>query len=548
MPPPPNTGLFASLAILLIHLTEPVLGQHLHYEPGEWEFFPSTTTITSASEGPDGLYFSTLDGLIYFDYYGQTLDHLPVLNMGLPSHRLYHVYHDASTNGLWVVYDEGIAYRLATDETWRLVSLLSMPNHFSGRAVTRVGGSFDGIWIDMEGVYSLFHSFSGGFLRQDIAPPQGIVDWNTSQQTFFEPPDLMGWISTGEWSTHVHEFLGPGFLSALPTLVFRDRFEQVWYGTDLGTLFRGDPYTRRLEPHQIGIAPKPVITLYSDNDRIWFADNPFRREGIRPGREETYFLSTWDERISSWRHYSSLVSEAIRDVGVNDMLRAGRELWLATMEGIVLLDTRAETWGFIGSQAGLRDQAVWDLEWHGEEIFAATARGVDRISPSTHRVIPDDSLALSPINEVYCLFSADASVYAGTAAGIYAYQNETGRRWRRISNLPAVSLWVDEEQIFAVAHNRIHVRGLKAREFALFPVQAGSEAKVLEIKGYGSYIWLATSNGAVMIDRRDHRLFTFDRHDGLPSDVVYSVEPGPDWVWMLTRDGVVRFNWSAHFD
>lgn len=548
MPPSPETKLLTSTLIFLILLTGPADGQHLHYEPGEWEFIPSIGAITSVSEGPDGLYFSTLDGLVYFDYVSQSLDHLPILNMGLPSHRLYHVCHDASTNGLWVVYDEGIAYRLSTDETWQPVSLLSLPDRFSGRAVTRVGGSFDGIWIDMDGVYTLFHSFSGGFIRQGIAPPQGIVDWNTSQAAFFEPPDLMGWITSGDWSTHVQEFHGPGFLSTLPTLVFKDRFEQIWYGTDLGIFFRGDPYTRRLEPLQVGIAPKPVITLYIDNDRVWFADNPFRREGIRPMREESYFLSVWDERISSWRYYSSMESEAIRDVGVNDILRVGRELWLATMQGIVLLDTRTDTWGFLGSRAGLRDQAVWDLERYGEEIFAATARGIDRIRPSLRRVVPEDSLALSPILEVYCLFSTGASIYAGTAGGVYEYHNEAAMGWRRVSDLPAVSLWSDEDQMFAVAHNRIHVRGKNEQNFTLFPAQARPEAKILEIKGSGSYIWLATSTGAVMIDRRDHRRYTFDRQDGLPSEVVFSVEPGSEWVWILTMNGVVRFNWSAHFD
>lgn len=535
-------------ALLFLFLAKGAAGQHFPYEPENWQYIPGTAAITSASEGSDGIYFSTFDGLLYFDYYTQRLDHLPQINMRLPSHRLYHVYHDASTNALWVVHDDGIAFRLRTDDTWRQVPFRSLPDYFRGRSVIRVGGSFDGIWIDVDGVYTLLNSFTGEFMRRDVAGPDGPVDWNTSQAAFLEPPDLLGWITTGQWSTNIREFLGPGYLTAVPTFVFQDRYNRFWYGTDLGTLFRGDLHTRHLEDFQAGIAPKPVITLFVDGDRVWFADNAFRREGSGYPRKEGYFLSAWDEAISSWRYYSSLSSEAIRDVRVNDMLRVGRQLWLATMDGIVLLDTRTEAWGFIGSKAGLRDRAVWDLERHGDEIFAATIRGIDRLSPATRRVIPDDSLSVSPVVEVYTLFSASQILYAGTADGIYAYQDDRPGKWWRASSLPATSLWHDNNDMFVVANNYIYHRGPKDKDFTLYSIPLSGEAKILEIKGYGSYIWLATSRGAVVYNRRKRRMFTFGRNEGLPSDVVYAVEPGADWVWFLTRDGVVRFNWRTYFE
>jgi ligand-binding sensor domain-containing protein len=102
--------------------------------------------------------------------------------------------------------------------------------------------------------------------------------------------------------------------------------------------------------------------------------------------------------------------------------------------------------------------------------------------------------------------------------------------------------------MFVVANNYIYHRGPKDKDFTLYSIPLSGEAKILEIKGYGSYIWLATSRGAVVYNRRKRRMFTFGRNEGLPSDVVYAVEPGADWVWFLTRDGVVRFNWRAYFE
>ncbi len=524
------------------------LGQQIRYEPEDWQYFPSTATVTAVSESNEGLYFATLDGLLFVDNYTQQLDHLPQINMGLPSHRLYQVYHDASTDGLWVVHDTGISFRLRTDETWRHVPFRALSDNFRGRAVTRLGGTFDGVWVDMDGVYTLLHPFTGEFMRRDIAPPGGQVEWNTNQAQFYEPPDLLGWITLGEWSTSITEFLGPGFLSTTPTFVYHDRSDRVWYGTTLGTLFLGDPYTKRLEALQAGIAPQPVTMMYRDGERVWFADNAFRRVGVTASRRGVYFLSSWDERGSTWRYHSSLESEAIRDVGVNDMLRVGHQLWLATMGGIVLLDTRSGSWGYVGMDAGLRDRAVWDLARRGDVVFAATIRGIDRISIASKQVLAEDSTSVSPIVEVYALSEGDETLFAGTAQGVYAYANSRSPQWMRISNLPAVGIWGDDKGLFVLANNLVYHREPGDREFTLAPIPLSGEARILEIEGYGSYIWLATSRGALVYDRSDGRLIRFGIQEGLPSEVVYAVEPAADWVWFLTKAGVVRFNWRAYFD
>ena len=529
-------------------LTGSLLAQNFRYQPGDWEYFITTAAITSASEGPDGIYFSTYDGLLHYDQFGHNLDHLPDLNIGLPSRRLYQVYNDPSTNALWVVYDDGIAFRMLTDETWRQVPFGVLPDHFQGRAVTRVGGSFDGIWIDMDGLYTLLNSFTGEFIGQDIGSPDQPVGWNTSRALFYELPDVMGWITTGDWTTSINEFLGPGYITAFPTLVFLDRYNETWFGTDLGILFRGDRRTRRLEPLQAGVAPRSITSIYRDGDRVWFADNEFRRRGVNAERQGAYFLSAWDEKTSAWRYYSGLASEAIRDVGVNDMLRVGRQLWLATMRGILTLDTRTDVWDWIGTGARLRDMAVWDLESFDGEVFAATARGIDRIDPATRRVIAEDSLSASPFYEVYDLHIADDVVYAGTVDGIYEYRDKREVKWLRIANPPAISLWGDRRATFAVTNNLVFRQETGHGAFELWPTPAPPDARILAIEGYGPYIWLATSKGAIVYDRRDKRQFTFDRRDGLPSQVVYQVEPTADWVWFLTKEGVVRFYWQAYLE
>ncbi len=538
-----------AITLILVVFATGVRAQYTYSQPEDWQYLPGLAAITSAAEAPDGIYFSTLDGNIFYDYFTRQLSLEGEINIVLPSLPSHQVYHDGTTNGLWVVHNDGIVFRRPTDERWRPVPRSALPDNFQGRSVVRIGSGFDGIWIDMHGLYTQLNAFTGQFMRRDIVYPSNPVNWNVSQAGFLFPPDLMGWFTSGGWTTAIDELQGPGFITAVPTLVIRDRDDQVWFGTDLGILFRGDPYTKQLEAMQVGIAPRPVTTLYLDGNRVWFADNSFRRNGTPPVRRAGYFLSSFDEKVSTWHHYSALASEAIRDVGINDMLRVGRNLWLATMNGIVLLDTRTDQWRFIGPSDGLRDRAIWDLERHGQEVFAATYRGIDIIDPVTQHVVLLDSLVFdSPLTEVYALHSTGDVLYAGTADGIYEYNHMRAIKWRRISQLPATSLWGEGPDMYMVANNMVFHRGPDDEDFVLMPIPFPGVAKILEINGYGSYIWLATSQGAVMQDRRAARQFVFNSKEGLPSDVVYAVVPTDQWVWFLTKEGVVRFNWRAYFD
>jgi len=519
----------------------------MHFEPEDWEYLPSLAPITSASESQDGIYFGTYDGFIFYDYFGGKFSLEADLNIGLPSRRIYQVYHDNATRSLWVVHEDGISFRFPIDEVWRKVPFTALPDHYLGKRITRVGSNNEGIWVDMDGVYTQLNAFTGGFMRRDIVPPDNSVVWNVSRASFFEPPSLIGWHGGADWMTTTSSFEGPGFLTALPTLSIRDRDDYVWFGTDRGIIFRGDSYTRILEPIATGITPYPVIRLYIDGDCVWFADNPFRRHGGYASREG-YFLSYYDEKASSWRHYSALSSEVIRDVGVNELLRVGRSLWLATMNGILVLDTRSDTWRWIGPQAGLRDRAVWDMVLHDKVVFAATNRGIDRIDPGSRRVIPNDSTSVFPLTEVHTLHSANGRLYAGTVGGLYEYNGERSIRWRRVSNLSAISIWSNDKDLFIVANNLVFQRNRADQGFAPLPVPLGGGVKILEIRGFNDYIWLATSQGAIIYDLDESRHYVFDKQEGLPSDVVYATVPTESWVWFLTKEGVVRFNWRPYFE
>ncbi|MEE9465608.1 MAG: hypothetical protein V3W14_08585, partial [Candidatus Neomarinimicrobiota bacterium] len=439
-------------SVTLAFLFAITFAQNFPYQPEDWIRLPSLAETTSASEGEGGIYFSTLDGLLFFDFFTQSLSPEPELNFALPARRIYQVFQDPSTLSLWIVYQGGVAYRTSTDESWLEISFIALPDNFDGRRVTRIGSNFDGIWIDENGLYTQLNSFTGQFMRRTMQLPATPIDWNISPVEFMMPPDVIGWFTTGDWTSNINEFVGPGGSIIVPTFTFRDREDYVWFATDLGVLFRGDRRTRQLEALQVGIAPKPVITMLQDGNRVWFADNAFRRTGRSAVNKEDYFLTYWDEKASRWKYYNGVESQVIRDVGVNHMLRLEGRLWLATMEGIALLHIRKGAWRWIGRIEGLTDPAIWDLEYHQGVVYAATAAGVERIDPKTLTVLADTTEAY-PHSQVLALFSDGGSLFAGTVTGLYEYKAQRDTPWRHISDLPVNNIWSAGGELFIVAAN-----------------------------------------------------------------------------------------------
>ena len=561
MTPPPDMNprpqarqrLGRKLAPILLLAVVSLPGQQVQYREGDWDYIPFMAAITSASDGDEQLLFSTLDGLWGYDYLAGRLYPLIVLNAGLPDKAIQQVYQDAQTRAIWVVHEAGVSFRLPVDGHWRHISRAALPDFFVAGRVRRLGGSPAGIWLDSDGVYTLLSSFTGAFISRDTAPPPGAVDWNVSSYDFPMPIVLTTWFGAGDWLVTLNGFEGPGLVSARPLFQIEDRQRYIWLATDLGLLFRGDPYSRQLSALPGGIAPARVTTIYRDGDLVWFADSPFRRTGRPAVRSDDYFLSAWDERASRWRYYRGTESESIAGTGVNSMLRVGSELWLATMQGIVILHTRSGEWRSLRVGSGLNDAAVWDLVTHDGLVFAATARGINRIDPRRRIVLPADSSHRAPPVAVYTLISTGTRLLAGTEAGIYEYNGAQGRGWRRTSNRVVTAIVAGTAGVYAAAGRQIFVERRPGAGYELLSLGVPIEGRILGMGGFESYIWLATTEGALAYDERTRKAILLrsglgSRAGGLPDNFVYEVLPDADRVWLVTRRGVARFDWRFYFE
>jgi len=539
-----STRLYFTILSLLI--LNGLAAQYPSVDPIGWEAIPRNSAIYSLSEGNQGIYFGTAGGLLYFDYFTQRLSIKPELNFGISNRTIYQIYEDPGTEAVWIILADRIKYRFPDDDRWREVPESALPVNFYGNGVTNVGGNDDGIWINSNGMLTQLNSFSGQFMRQTTQLPGSLIRWNTSRYDFAFPPDVTDWFVNGDWLANVVDFSGPGFLTAATTITFRDRESKVWFGTDQGVLFRGDRHDHLLDELQAGVHGSHTTIMYHDGVKIWFADNPRYRSGDYAARDASYFLSSWDERIGKWTYYSALESEAIRETGVNRMLRVGKELWLATDNDIITLNTRSRDWNWIGISAGLKNRLVRDMVLFRGKVFAMSDRGVVVIDPKSRKVESVGSQQLQG-EWVKAICANSAHVYVGTRNGIYQYNPAGDGSWELISGLSADRLWCDETDLVIVSNNLIFSGPLKTHDYQLFKSQL-SEGNIHELNVINNYLWLATNVGAIAIHRQNFKKYAINYSRGLPADLIYSIQATDDLVWILSENGLLRYRWEGYLD
>ena len=62
----------------------------------------------------------------------------------------------------------------------------------------------------------------------------------------------------------------------------------------------------------------------------------------------------------------------------------------------------------------------------------------------------------------------------------------------------------------------------------------------------GNYIWAHNKKKAVIYNLIDDNRFEYDSYDGIVGDVINNLECDEDWVWFITNNGIVFYNWSNY--
>jgi signal transduction histidine kinase/ligand-binding sensor domain-containing protein len=198
-------------------------------------------------------------------------------------------------------------------------------------------------------------------------------------------------------------------------------------------------------------------------------------------------------------------------------------LWIGTFhEGLIHRNPQGQWKQYRhtrGDKTSLSDDIIWTLAkdpWGN--LWVGTDRGVNKLDAARRTFYSLDNLPSGNIQKVFAngqvqsiLFPSDSSLWVGSYGNLVVYQ-------------PAA------DSVFEIQANLPGVRNLRIKAM----MQDGNS------------IWIGTyGNGLLRYDLKTRRLSALDEFNGLPNNVILSIEKEDNHnLWLSTNKGLVHFNLS----
>lgn len=347
--------------------------------------------------------------------------------------------------------------------------------------------------------------------------------------------------------------LGPGHDPPVNTL-FEDRRSTIWVGTLLGGLHRIEPATDRIDVFRTdpsnprSIASNDVRSLYEDDsDILWI--------GTRGGGVDSV-----DLRPPRFRRVDS---PAVLDV----MENATGELWLATEQGIVQNDPRAQRQVVLyraepDDPDGLSEVPTTLVRDPRGRVWIGTRSGLDRLETNgTFRHYRNDPLNPKsvPARRVWDLMvDRDGRLWVGTEGGLARFEEDPDR-FVRYHNEPDEpdslsdnfvrvllesrdgALWVGTD---AGGLNRFDPTTDRFQSFLHDPDDprslADNRVTALYERRDGA-LWVGNDAGVDRLDVERSGFEYFGPERGFPAHVMALLEDDEGSLWVSSTSGLTRY-------
>jgi len=218
-------------------------------------------------------------------------------------------------------------------------------------------------------------------------------------------------------------------------------------------------------------------------------------------------------------------------------------LWAATDYGVARIEPSGRVRLF-GESAGLPDGRVLSLVSRYGQIVAGTARGLVRIDDSAevHRVAPQFAGAALAV-----ALSSD-TVWAGTPAGLLFAAGDSAElirpRGMDTASLQAAVVGLEwlGDTLVALTPEQLLWRS-PGGGWTLGPSLSGTLGRLRTFRAEGNGFWVAGDRGLAYARLKSPPLRPLFAGD-LPGD-VYDLAVDPDYLWVATSGGLVRFRLDA---
>jgi hypothetical protein len=322
------------------------------------------------------------------------------------------------------------------------------------------------------------------------------------------------------------------YTSAAQAFDRRGWFIGTW-GRGLLYLAEGEALPQRL---QFGLPGDFVGALFAAPGGVWAANDRTTLADVG--------LTLVASDLSEFSTLQGPAATGFPFTQVRHIVGRGTTLWLGTDHGVAAIDPGGGRTRVFDEAAGLPDSRILSLASRYGQIVAGTPRGIIRIDDSLkiHRVAP------SYAGAAYAVAISGDSIWVGTDAGLLVTAGDSSKLYRPAGlssaslQVPVVGLAWLADTLVALTPNQLLWRAPRGA-WTLGPTLSNTLGRLRVFQAYGNGFWIGGDRGVGYARLNTPPLQSLFAGD-IPGD-VFDLAIDPDFLWVATSAGLVRFNLDA---
>lgn len=491
------------------------------------------------------MYIGTTDGGIQrFNLFSGRFEEPITRAQGLASNNIFSVYFDKATGILWALTAKGLENSGNREAQWSLIAW----NEFGVRAVprdVRIGSSNDYIWLHVGSSFYRFDHISGIQLGMSPGLSSENVTWSSRRLDSFsnESDVLMDYAVQDGWLYDLDRYMNSnGEYEEPVTLYFEDQFQQLWVGTDRGTILVGSIRSKYLTPYRIGIGNTDVTSVIFHDGSLWLGGrlNQVTRGITRVdharGVSEFFDYGTWT---------------GLYDQSIFTGKKIGNELWFGTDAGLLIFDVKDRVWTTLNENSGIRSGIILSIDGDTTGVWAGGSQGLVKVDPVTKTPLPDI------INNSQGIFINDIGffnqiLWVVTDLAIIAYDTRNDKQvtfdqmnFEPYGNTSPIRFYnIDEDSgdVYLGASEGIFKyippgnSWQRVTEPGLYP-----QSRINDLAVNGDNCFVGMNDGFTVINHKTnwHRNYSYPFIGRVFQFVIEN-----DIIWLGTDNGLIKFFWK----
>jgi len=522
------------------------------YQLQDWVSYKNSLYPTSLTNGIEYVYFGTSGGVIPWHKYGRYWCPPFTTSNGMSGDFVTAVLFDQSTNYLWAAHGNGLSYLTPTENTWNNVSKSSL-NLPAAEPIIRLGSDPDKLWGQTaDGHFFTVNKVLGFYLASQTTTVPGIR-WEPCS---YDPlPEIPNYAIDRDYHYDPRRVFIDSNLRDFPIVLFHVDASRDVYGGAWGLgLMEGDDNIRKMRLFRAGPLQNCINALVRGNAMLWmggaFLDpNPlFKPAGI----------SAFDPNSNEWSYYEDELIPELATGTINDLAFGDGRLWIATTQGLTIFETRKNRWKRLSMHNGLNDEIVTSVALEDSVAWIGTPRGFCTVSIPSYKVKRQKFYSSQNILKIYKIYADDHRIWFGTDNGLYAVDklSRIGEHYDMNGQKIGLAETAVTEFTTIGASDSLtvfgHYQGLLIydRKNQRWQTIAASgrfdESQLYDIALNKNYMWLGTSNGAILIRLNDYYQELYTTTDGLAGSAVFKILIDGQDVWFGTDRGLTKYKWGKY--